>query len=190
MARTDSDRAVRLAPPVSCGRIVAVMAAGNWRRRLKLVVPGVVLLGAAALWLLSPKPTDREQVLAMIARGEHGLETKNAKEVMSCVAPDYHDSQNATYSELYRGVLQWGRVPMQGDLTIQDYRIDVGRGTGTGRFSVVFVLREKSGHEETFPMQLTMTFEKRRQGWRQVWLVKSVEGYDEGKMIEGVGNAE
>jgi hypothetical protein len=37
-------------------------------------------------------------------------------------------------------------------------------------------------------MQLTMKFGKYRRAWRRVWLIKSVEGYDTGKMIEGVGN--
>jgi len=35
-------------------------------------------------------------------------------------------------------------------------------------------------------MQLTMQFEEQPHAWRKVWLVKSVEGYSMGSMMDGI----
>ncbi len=156
---------------------------------LKLGVPGLLVLATLVVWLVYPRPTDRELVYALLQRGEHGIETKNVREIMGCVSPDYQDREH-TYSELYRMVLGWPRVAERGEVTVENLQLDLGKETGSGTMDVTFVLIEKSGRRTTFPLHLTMTFEKRRQTWHHVWLVKSVGGYDEGTLTEGVTDAE
>jgi len=162
------------------------MAAGNWKRRRKLIVPGVLALGAVAVWLLYPRTSDRELIENLLRRGEHGVETKNAREIMGCVASDYKDSEY-TYSELYRSVLQWCRVSAQAQVTIGDsFELDLEKDRASGTFDVLVELYEQ-GQRTAVPLHLRITFVKHWEGWHRVWLVRSVEGYqEEGKMMEGM----
>jgi hypothetical protein len=164
------------------------MSGWSWRRRLKVFLPAAVGLIAVAVWFLYPRPTDRELIVDLIRRGEHGIETKNVKEVMSCVAPDYADSQNVTRTELLRMVMQWPRVREKGELTIENYDLEITPPTAKGTFDVTFVLIGQGGTREALPMTLTMQFVEQRKGWSRAWLVQSVEGYSMGSMIEGVGD--
>ncbi len=141
---------------------------------------------AVAVWCLHPRPTDQRLIAEVVQRGEHGIETKNVKEIMSCVAPNYQDSQNVTRTELLRMVMQWPRVRERGEITIEDYHLDITPPTATGTFDVTFVLTGEGGRRTPRPMKLTMQFEEQPHVWRNVWLVKSVEGYSMGSMIEGV----
>ena len=164
------------------------MSGWSWRRRLRIFLPAALGLLAVAMWFLHPRPTDRELIVDTIRRGEHGLETKNVKEIMSCVAPDYADSQNVTRTELLRMVMQWPRVREKGELTVENYDLEITPPTAQGSFEVTFVLIGPDGKRTTLPMTLTMGFEEQRKGWGRAWLVKSVEGYSMGSMIEGVGD--
>lgn len=145
-------------------------------------------LGALAVWFLYPRPTDRELIVELIRRGERGIETKQVKEIMSCVAPDYRDSQNVTRTELLRMAMQWARVRERGEVTIEDYQLEITPPTATGSFDVSFVLIGQDAARTTLPMTLMMQFVEQRRGWRRVWLVKSVEGYSMGSMMEGVSD--
>jgi hypothetical protein len=156
------------------------------RRRLKLVLLAALTLTAVAVWTLYPRPSDADLIAELIRRGEHGIETKNTKEIMGCVAPDYHDSQNVTRTELLRLVMQWARVRERGEVTIEDYHLEITPPSATGTFAVTFVLAGEGGRRTPLPMQLTMQFEEHPHTWRDEWLVRSVEGYSVGSMMEGV----
>jgi len=162
------------------------MSGRSLRRRLKFILPAALGLIAVAVWFLHPRPTDQQLIAEVVRRGEHGIETKNVKEIMSCVAPDYQDSQNVTRTELLRLVMQWPRVRERGEITLEDYHLDITPPTATGRFDLTFVLTGEGGRRTSLPMQLTMQFEEQPHAWRNVWLVKSVEGYSMGSMMEGV----
>lgn len=162
--------------------------AGRCRRQgRRLFVPLAIGLIVGLVWLFYPRPTDRELIVGMLWRGEHGLETKDVKEIMSCVAPDYGDSQNTTRTELLRMALQWRRVRERGEVTIESYDLDISPPAAEGTFEVVFVLIGQDGRRTALPMTLTMQFEQCWQRWRKVWLVKSVEGYALDSMMESVG---
>lgn len=156
------------------------------RRRLKCILPAAIGLTAVAVWFLSPRATDRELIVETIARGEHGIETKDVKEIMSCIAPDYSDSQNTTRTELLRMAMQWPRVHERGEVTVEDYHLEITPPTATGVFEVTFVLIEGGGARTVMPLTLTMQFGKAWRKWRPVWLIKSVEGYSMDGLMEGV----
>ena len=153
---------------------------------MRPIVLAAVALIAVAVWFLHPRPTDQQLIAEVVRRGEHGIETKNVKEIMSCVAPDYQDSQNVTRTELLRMVMQWPRVRERGEITLEDYHLDITPPTATGTFEVAFVLTGEGGRRTPMPMQLTMQFEEQPHAWRKVWLVKSVEGYSMGSMMDGI----
>jgi len=108
------------------------MSGRSLRRRLKFILPAALGLIAVAVWFLHPRPTDQQLIAEVVRRGEHGIETKNVKEIMSCVAPDYQDSQNVTRTELLRLVMQWPRVRERGEITLEDYHLDITPPHGHG----------------------------------------------------------
>jgi len=161
------------------------MSGGRWSRSLKIAV---LVLAAAALawWLLHPRPTDEELILALVAKAEHGVETKNKAEIMECVAKDYQDDSGLSRLDIFRLALQWERSPEQVEVVIDDYELNIGAPGATGRFEVELEFREAGRYEPPLRLPLVVDFEKRRQRWRRVWLVKSVSGHGIERSIEGL----
>jgi hypothetical protein len=154
-------------------------------RRLRFVVP-VAIAAAAAVWFWYPRPSDGELIAALVQRAEHGVETKNAKEITSCVSPDYKDSEGLTHTDILRLALQWARTSGQADVTIEDYQLDITRPTARGTFDVVLVLGTQGEAAKPRNIRVAVEFALERRGWRRVWLVRSVEGYDLDSIIEGI----
>ena len=155
-------------------------------RRWKVGVPLGLVLIALAILLLRPGPTDQEQIFALLQKGQHGIETKNVSEIADCISPAYHDSQNMTRTELVRLAMQWPRVEQKAKLTLDNYEVTIDGDRAKASFDLRFEL-EGAGAYGPAPMRLTMTFEKRRQGWHRVWLVKAAEGYTMDRLLEGMG---
>jgi hypothetical protein len=114
------------------------------------------------------------------------VETKSAKEITSCVSPNYKDSEGLTRTDILRLALQWARMSEQADVTVEDYQLDVTRPTARGTFDVALVLTAQGQAAEPRNIRVTVEFALERRGWRRVWLVRSVEGYDLNGMIEGI----
>ncbi len=148
---------------------------------------GALLLAAMLAWLVHPRPSDRQQIEDLLHRGEHGIDTKNVSEIMDCVAPNYRDGEHVSRADLQRMVLGWARVSEQGNVTIEDCRLDLHSTRGTGKLKVVFDLMGQGG-KTSLPMELKISFAKERRGWHRVWLITSVDGYREGNMMEGISD--
>jgi hypothetical protein len=155
---------------------------GVWKRWAQLLA-GLVVLSAAAWWVLHPRPSDRELIEELIAKAEHGVETKSVKEVMSCVASDYHDPEGLSSTDVWRLAMQWSRSSAEADVVIEDYKLDIGPSQARGEFAVR-VITEGLGVNQPIAMRLTVEFTKRRRGLRKVWLVKSVSGHGLSSALE------
>ena len=78
------------------------------QRGLKIVV--LVLVGTAfGWWLWHPRPTDQELIDELIARAEHGVETKSVDEIMSCLSRDYGGQGDLSREDMWRMAMQWAR---------------------------------------------------------------------------------
>lgn len=150
--------------------------AGGWKRWVKALLL-VLLLASLGWWLLHPRPSDRELILDLVAKAEHGVETKSAKEIMECVAPDYKDEDGLTRLDILRLALRWQRDPDEAEVVIDDYEIEVMSPRASGRFQVDVLFEEDRGCASPLRFNLAVQFEKQRQRLRKVWLVKSVNGH-------------
>lgn len=155
------------------------MESAVWRRWLKVAIP-VAVVAAAAVWFWRPRPSDEELIAALVQRAEHGVETKDAREITSCVSPNYKDSEGLTRTDIVRLALQWARTSEQADVTVEDYQLDVAPPTARGTFDVALVLGTQGEAAKPRNIRVAVEFALERRGWRRVWLVRSVEGYDLG----------
>jgi hypothetical protein len=159
------------------------MAFGGWKRGLTVLA--LVIVGALlGWWLFHPRPSDRELIEDLVAKAEHGVETKSSKEIMECVAPDYRDEGGLTRVDIFRLAWRWQRTSEQADVVIDNYEIEVTPPTATGRFDVQVLLEEQGRQALPLRFHLMVQFEKQRQRWRKVWLVKSVGGHGLEKDLE------
>lgn len=144
----------------------------------------LVALGAAVgWWLVHPRPSDEELIIELVARAEHGVETKSVDEIMSCVSDDYEGQGDWSREDIWRVAMQWARSSEQADVTVQDRQVDVEDGRAVGHFQVDFtLLKEDRGRPAT--LFLTVDFEQERHGLRKVWLVRSVQGFDSDMYME------
>jgi hypothetical protein len=152
------------------------MRSGAWRRALRIGV--LVALGAAVgWWLAHPRPSDEELIAELVARAEHGVETKSVDEIMSCVSRDYEGQGDWSREDVWRVAMQWARSSEQAEVTIQDWQVNVAKGQAIGHFQVDVTLSEQ-GRGRPIALFLTVDFERERKGLRKVWLVRSVRGFD------------
>ena len=143
-----------------------------------IVVATVVLLAAAltaVYWFfLRPGPSDRDQILAMIADAEQGINQHVFSRALRYVADDYHDSEGNTKATLKRLALQAAR-------SAEKYKVvtavkglvisgDRSRATVVLDATVHFL---SSGEAKTY--NVTLKLEKR--GRR--WLVVSADGWQQ-----------
>ena len=170
---------------VERGRIDSDMSGRPWRRSLSIIAV-IVAAAAASWWLLHPRPTDEDLILALVAKAEHGVETKNRDEIMECVAKDYQESGGLSRADIFRLALHWERSPEQVDIVIDEYELDISAPRATGRFDVQLEFQEAGRHEPPLRLPLVVEFEKQRQRWRRVWLVKSIRGHGIEHNLEGL----
>jgi hypothetical protein len=170
---------------VGRGRIDGDMSGGRWRRSLSIIAV-IVAAAAASWWLLHPRPTDEDLILALVAKAAHGVETKDKDEIMECVAKDYRDDSGLSRLDIFRLALHWERSPEQVAIVIDEYELSTNAPSATGRFDVQLDFQEAGRHEPPLRLPLVVEFEKQRQRWRRVWLVKSVSGHGIEGNLEGL----
>jgi len=152
------------------------MAAGGWKRGLKVLLL-VLIVASLAWWFFHPRPSDRELILDLVAKAEHGVETKSAKEIMECIAPDYEDEAGLTRLDILRLAWRWQRDPDEAEVVIEEYEIEVISPAARGRFQVEVMFEEDGGQAPPLRFDLAVRFEKQRRRLSRVWLVKSVSGH-------------
>ena len=105
---------------------------------------------------------------------------------MECVAKDYQDDSGLSRLDIFRLALHWERSPEQVDIVIDEYELNTNAPSATGRFDVQLDFQEAGRHEPPLRLPLVVEFEKQRQRWRRVWLVKSVSGHGIERNLEGL----
>jgi hypothetical protein len=147
-----------------------------WKRALKvlcLVIAGTLV----GWWFLHPRPSDMDLVEELVAKAEHGVETKSATEIMECVGPDYQDEEGLSRNDIFRLAWRWARSSTRADVVIEDYQIDIASPKASGDFLVQVLLEEQGQRLPALHFDLEVEFEKQRRGWRKVWLVTAVNGH-------------
>ena len=153
------------------------------QRGLKITL--LVLVGVAVgWWVWHPRPTDRELIEELIARVEHGVETKSVDEIMSCLSRDYERQGDLSREDIWRMAMQWARSSAQADVLIEDYRLTLEGPEATGYFQVKIGLTEDGFRRPPLALSLTVDFVRRRSGLRTVWLVQSIGGFDPDLLVE------
>lgn len=148
------------------------------RRMQRLVILGAIVVLPVCVWLLWPRPSDKELLLELVARAEHGVETKNTEEIMGCVSREYHDPAGLTRLDIFRLAMQWQRSPEQVDVVIDEYQLEVTPPTATGRFDVELAFGAGASFGLPQRLALTVEFAKERKGlFGRRWRVKSVSGH-------------
>ena len=147
------------------------------RKRALTTIALVLAGGCLGWWFLHPRPTDRELIEELVAKAEHGIETKSTTEIMDCVAPDYHDQDGLTRTDIFRLAWRWQRTSGRADIVIEDYQLDITPPIAAGRFEVQFLLEAEGESYPPLHLHLGVDFQKVRRGWRKVWLVKAVNGH-------------
>jgi hypothetical protein len=152
------------------------MGAERWKRTLRIVLP--VLVGALlGWWVFRPRVSDEDLILDLVSRIEHGVETKSAKEIMDCVAPDYGDDGGLSRADIFRLAWRWERTSESAEVVIDEYDIDIAPPRATGQFSVRVLFEESGRRAPALRFELDVEFEKRRRRLGKVWLVKSSSGH-------------
>ncbi len=152
-------------------------------RGFKIVL--LVLVGTAlGWWLWHPRPTDQELIEELIARADHGVETKSVDEIMSCLSRDYETQGDLSREDMWRMAMQWARSPAQADVLIEDYRLTLEGPEATGYFRVKVGVTEDGFRRPPLALSLTVDFVRRRSGLRTVWLVHSIGGFDPDLLVE------
>ncbi len=151
------------------------MSSSAWRK-VQLALVGLFVVAVLAWWLTNPRISDEQQILNLVAKAEHGVETKNGREIMECVAPDYKDSSGLDRTEILKMVNSWVRSSDQAEVTVQEPQIKVDGFTAVARLDVQVYLESEGRALRPVNAELEVTFEKQWRKLRQVWLVKSVEG--------------
>lgn len=161
------------------------MSRRQWRRGLGIIA-AIVAAAAASWWFFHPRPTNEDLILDLVAKAQHGVETKDKAEIMECVAKDYEDDSGLSRLDIFRLALHWEKSPEQVTITIDEYELDISSPTATGRFEVQLEFQEAGRREPPLRLPLVVEFERQRQKWRRVWLVKSVSGHGIGSNVEGL----
>ncbi len=147
------------------------------------------LVAAAGLllwWFIHPRRTDEQLILDLVAKAEHGIETKSRSEIMDCVAEDYHDEAGLSRIDILRLAMHWERSSEQVEIVVGEYELDIIAPRAAGRFVAELEFEQAGGHDPPLRVPLVVEFEKQRRGWRKVWLVKSVSGHGLEKGFEGL----
>jgi len=153
------------------------MAREAWKRRLSVLCV-VAAGGLLVWWFLHPRISDRALIEQLVAKAEHGIETKSTKEIMDCLAPDYHDEDGLTRTDIFRLAWRWERTSGRADIAIQqDYQLEIKSPRATGNFEVQVLLEAEGESYPPMHLRLGVEFEKVRRGWHKVWLVKAVNGH-------------
>jgi len=149
------------------------------KRAWKIAAATLLILcagGFAAWWFTNPRISDERQIQNLVAKVEHGVETKSGREIMECVAPDYQDSSGFDRLEVLKLVTSWVRSPEQADVVVGEYQIEVEGRNAIGHFDVQVEVQEGERFRAPLQMEFEVKFERQWRKLRRVWLVKAVEG--------------
>jgi hypothetical protein len=160
----------------------------NGKRRVqRLVIAGLIIAVPVCVWLLWPRPSDEQLILNLVAKAEHGVETKNTQEIMSCVSRDYRDPTGLTRLDIFRLAMNWQRTSEQAEVVIGEHQLEITRPTATGRFEVELAFSEGGPPELPQRLSLVVEFAKEGKGlFGKAWRVKSVSGHGLEKEFEGL----
>ncbi len=157
----------------------------GWNRAWRIGL--LVLLGAAVgWWVVHPRPSDEELIAELVARAEHGVETKSVEEIVSCVSHDFRGEGDMYREDVWRAAQQWVRSPMEADIAVQDQQLTLRGAEAVGEFQVDVRLEEEGRLVQSLNLFLRVEFERQRRGLRKLWLVKSVWGFDPNELIEEI----
>lgn len=155
----------------------------------KRILKSAALVAAVGLllwWFIHPRRTDEELILDLVAKAEHGIETKDRREIMDCVAEDYHDEAGLSRIDILRLAIHWERSSEQVEIAVEEYELDVEAPRATGRFVAELEFEQAGRYDPPLRLPLVVEFEKQRRRWRRVWVVKSVSGHGLEKGFEGL----
>ncbi len=148
------------------------------RRTQRLAILLLIALVAVGAWILWPRPSDQQLILDLMATAEHGVETKNANEIMKCVARDYHDAAGLDRTDLFRLAFRWQQAPEEADIAITSYDLNITPPTATGQFEVDVTISEGGAIHPPEHLSLTLKFARERSGLLgKKWVVKSATGH-------------
>ena len=120
----------------------------------------------------------------LVARAEHGIETKSLDEIMDCIAPDYQDEMGLSKLDVFRGAMHFVQSPDTADVSIDDASVEITSPTATGVFDLHVVMMQNGRYVDSGPIRVTMQFEKERRRLSKVWMVKSVSAPGMSKQFE------
>jgi len=152
--------------------------------RLRRVTAVVLLLGLVVAWRLWPRASDQELIATVVRHAEHGVATKDVKEVMSCVSPEYRDSEGLTRAQVLRLAMVWAREPQTATVSVEDYRLTLTPPEASATLTAVVAVTGQ-GAITSQRLPVTVGFRKERHWLGSVWLVRSVEGHELGRLLEG-----
>jgi hypothetical protein len=161
------------------------MSGTGWKRRVALLAL-FVAAAALILWIFHPRPSDEELLVALVARAEMAVETKDKDGIMACVAEDYRDDAGLDRTDILRLALYWKRSTEHVEVWIDEYEWEITPPTATGRFEVTLEFEHGVIHEPPLRLPLVVEFEKVRRKWRKEWLVTAVRGHGLADTWEGL----
>lgn len=141
-----------------------------------IVVIVILATVAAALYVvvIGSGPSDRDQILGMIADAQQGINQRVFSRALKYVADDYHDSEGNTKASLKRLALQAARSSEQYHLSTMVRGLVISGGGKRATVMVEATVRYlSSGETKTY--NVTLKLEKR--GRR--WLVVNADGWQQ-----------
>ena len=141
------------------------------RRAIVWVVAVVVVVGGAAVWyflLRPPAPSDREQIITMVADLERAVEQKKVSDVMRYVAPDYQDPQGYDHRAVQRLVIAALRDPTPVDVVVQIGDMDIQGNQATLHVDADYSFGQPVGMGESQHVSVEATLHRERGGWKVV----------------------
>lgn len=144
----------------------------------------MVVVSAAFLWWWTHRANDQQLIDELVARVEHGIETKSPDEIMDCIAPDYHDAMGLSKQDVFRGTMRFVQSPDTVDLSISNASVEITPPVATGLFEVRVVITQNGRYVDSGPVQVTVQFQKERRRLSRVWLVKSISAPEIARQFE------
>ena len=144
----------------------------------------MVVAAGAFLWWWMHRASDRQLIDELVARAEHGIETKSLDEIMDCIAPDYQDGIGLSKLDVFRGAMHFVQSPDTAEVSIDNTSVEITSPTAAGIFDLHVVITQNGRYVDSGPIQVTVQFEKERRRLSKVWLVKSVSAPGISKQFE------
>jgi len=137
----------------------------SWRR-LRWVLPLVLLAAAGLILLLVRKPlSDREQIAQLIQRIESSIEKKDLGGITSCVSKDYRDDYGITRRDILRLAFRYVRSADQAEILISDASLRLQHDMASASMHVDVEYAEQGGQLTRVSGDVTLFLEKEGGRW-------------------------